>query len=144
LDGDNRGLPDSEVTAEGLTVLRWRRYEAESYLVHPMVLTRFATPREPDLFSTSAPEKGLDFLREELPPAVLRNPLGEHDYLNVTPASKTLLPAFFQPAGISITKNEYYQIAAQMLPEEIPAEVSEKLDLIERVLAPAPAGPVAE
>ena len=29
-----------------------------------------------------------------------------------------------------VTKNEYYQIAFQMKPEEIPAEVKEKLDAI--------------
>jgi hypothetical protein len=35
LDGDNRNLPQREVSAQGLVVERWTRYESESYLVHP-------------------------------------------------------------------------------------------------------------
>jgi hypothetical protein len=34
-------LPDRELTADGLTLLRWERYEAESYLLHPASLQRF-------------------------------------------------------------------------------------------------------
>ena len=34
-------LPDREITADGLTILRWERYEAESYLLHPTSLERF-------------------------------------------------------------------------------------------------------
>jgi len=41
LDGDNRNLPDREIAADGLTILRWERYEAESYLMHPASLERF-------------------------------------------------------------------------------------------------------
>ncbi len=54
----------------------------------------------------------------------------DDDYLERTPASKTLLPGFFKAASVPLTKNEYYQVAAQMLPEEIPGEVKEKLDVI--------------
>ena len=40
------------------------------------------------------------------------------------------MPGFFEAADVPLTKNEYYQVAAQMLPEEIPDEVKEKLDKI--------------
>jgi hypothetical protein len=40
------------------------------------------------------------------------------------------LPGFFEAANLPLTKSEYYQIASQMLPEEIPGEVAEKLDAI--------------
>jgi len=125
LDGDNRGLPDREVISEGLNVGRWRRYEAESYLVHPDAIERFLTNRV-KLFASKARQ----FLENELPPAVIKDPLANHDYLNLTPASKTLLPGAFAAVGDKITKDEYYLIAEQMKPEEIPPEVSEKLDEI--------------
>lgn len=128
LDGDNRGLPDRELSAEGLTILRWKRYEAENYLIHPQALERFLSSslEVTPLFVQPA----MNYLGDQLPPAVLGAPLGDHEYLNATPASKTLLPGYFQAAGVRISKNEYYQVAAQMLPKEIPTEVCEKLDSI--------------
>lgn len=130
LDGDYRQLPEHEVSTDGLAIVRWRRYEAENYLIHPEALVRFVQGARPDLFTMKSAEKGLDYLENQLPPAVHRDPLADHDYLNATPASKTLLPGFFEAARVPLTKNEYYQVAAQMLPEEIPNEVMEKLDII--------------
>ena len=124
LDGDNRDLPDREVTAEGLTVGRWTRYESESYLVHPAVLRRYAEHVAGPLFA----EPGDQYLRDELPGAVLREPLGDHDYLNRTPASKTLLPGFFKAIQTHLPKRDYYFIAEQMKPQEIAHEVKQKLD----------------
>lgn len=134
LDGDNRRLPDRELSSEGLTLLRWKRYEAENYLIHPGVLARFVNGPRPDLFSNTATQTGLDYLKRQLPPAVYDDPLGDHEYLTVTPASKTLLPGFFDAAGLSLKKNEYFHIAAQMFSNEIPSEVIEKLDQISVVL----------
>lgn len=136
LDGDNRNLPEHEFSAdgltEGLTICRWQRYEIENYLIHPGVLERFIEGSSPDLFMQIASKDGLNYLKDELPPVVYKDPLGEHEYLKVTPVSKTLLPDFFKAAGISITRKEYYHIAQQMLKEEIPPEVIEKLDLIDK------------
>src|SRR5207245_227546 len=86
LDADNRGLPDRELAAERFSILRWRRYEAESYLVHPSALTRFVAGSSPNLFTTASAEKAKQYLANELPPAVFNNPLAEHDYLASTPA----------------------------------------------------------
>ncbi|MEW6359498.1 MAG: AAA family ATPase [Planctomycetota bacterium] len=132
LDGDNRGLSDREVRADGLVIGRWKRYEAESYLIHPTSLNRFIetmAPRMPLLIS--AAER---YLKDELPPAVIREPLGEHDYLNVTPTSKTILPGFFKAAGIGFSRTDFYLIAEQMEQDEICSEVGEKLDDIGRSL----------
>jgi len=126
LDGDNRNLSDHEVGADGLEIGRWVRYEAESYLVHPQVLKRFLDPRVTELFAA----KCRQFLEDELPAAVVREPLKDHDYLNRTPASKTLLPGALQAAGDSVSKDEYYLIAEQMEPSEIAPEIKEKLDKI--------------
>lgn len=123
LDGDNRNLPDHEVAAPGLTIERWERYEAESYLVHPTALLRFIESRAP-----IAASQARRYLEEQLPPAVLHDPLGQHEYLNRIPVSKTLLPKLFKLLPVALEKQEYYLIIEQMLPEEIPREVVQKLD----------------
>ena len=126
LDGDNRGLPDREVGADGLTIARWERYEAESYLVHPEALFRYVEQQTLPLFAKAA----RDFLLDQIPPNVAREPLKHSVFSEVTPASKILLPAFFGAANLSLPKQEYYIVAEQMKPSEIPDEIGEKLDLI--------------
>ena len=124
LDGDNRGLPDHEVAAEGLEIGRWRRYEAESYFLHPAALQRFIASRTRPLFQEAARR----VLEEQLPPTVLRSPLAEHDIFESLRASKTLLPRFFEAAVLSVPKRDYYLVAEQMQIEEVVPEVKEKLD----------------
>jgi hypothetical protein len=124
LDGDNRNLPDHDIRADGLAVGRWTRYEAESYLIQPDALQRYVEIAGTPLFAAG----GVQYLRDELPGAVLRDPLGEHDYLNRTPASKTVLPGFLRAAQVTLPKNDYYLIAEQMRPEEIVPEVRQTLD----------------
>ena len=129
LDGDNRSLPNHEVESDGLMVERWERYEVENYLLHPDVLRRFVASRLGSLFA----QKADDYLQEQLPPAVYKNPLSPHDYLKATPASKTLLPEFFRASQIDITKQEYYMIAEQMDESEIPPEIKNKLDKMAKI-----------
>jgi hypothetical protein len=130
LDGDNRDLPDHDVRADGLEVLRWQRYEVESYLIHPQVLRRYVEKFGGHLFADRADT----FLRDQLPPAVYRDPLAHHEYLRTTPASKTLLPGFFESAQLPITKSEYYLVAETMTPDELPEEVKEKLTALARTI----------
>lgn len=126
LDGDNRRLPDREVSADGLTIIRWPRYEAESYLLHPEALFRYIEKRAGPIFSSPARE----YLEDQLPPAVHRDPHGAHEFLVATPASKSLLPDLFQRAGLNLSKKDYYLVAEQMNPDEIPRDVVDVLDLI--------------
>lgn len=133
LDGDDRNLPDHELAAEGLEILRWDRYEIENYLIVPDALMRFVSQTEDGLFreaASRAAEKAKAYLSEELPPAVLRDPLGQHDFLKSVAASKTILPGFFKAAEMDLPKSDYYQIASMMKPEEIHEEVRCKLDEI--------------
>lgn len=143
LDGDNRNLTDHEVAAEDLTILRWRRYEIESYLLHPDALLRFVGGGPgPDIFSASRRTAGEKYLKDNLPPSALSHPLEDTDYLLATPASKTLLPDFLSKADFLLTKKDYYQIAASMRKEEIHPEIKEKLDEMARALLPLPGGPL--
>jgi hypothetical protein len=126
LDGDNRGLPDRELRADGLVIERWSRYEAENYLIHPEALIRFIRQRVGPMFADAADK----YLRDEMPPAAYRDPLSDHDYLTNTPASKSLLPGLFAAASDKLRKPEYYLIAEQMHGDEIHPEVKQKLDAI--------------
>ena len=126
LDGDNRELPEREIRADGLTVQRWKRYEAESYLLHPVSLLRYIGGAERPLFA----EKAKEFLRDQIPPVVFRDPLLDHEYFKSTPVSKTLLPGFFKASGLEVSKSEYYLVAEQMKRDEIAPEVQVKLDAI--------------
>jgi predicted ATPase len=137
LDGDNRKLPDHEIAAEGLAIRRWRRYEAESYLVHPGAMLRFVQSHAIPLFC----QKAEALLKGKLPPDLWANPMGEDDYLTASPASKSVLPPFFAAADVAITKNEYHLVAEQMKPEEIHPDVKQMLDAIAQALGVAGGGP---
>lgn len=126
LDGDNRGLPEREIGSDGLTIGRWRRYEIENYLLHPVALRRFVEAVAGPVFVVS----GDQYFKDELPPAVLRDPLGAHDYLDSTPVSKTLLPVYLRHCELPLNKIDYFKIAERMLPEEIHGDVRDMLDAI--------------
>ena len=126
LDGDNRNLPDRELSGENFSILRWERYEAESYLLHPQVLERFLLREAGELLAKAA----LDYLRDQVPPALFNNPLEISGFLRSEPASKTLLPEMLKQAGVQIGKGEYFLIAEQMLREELSPEIELKLDAI--------------
>lgn len=130
LDGDNRNLADREITADGLTILRWDRYEAESYLLHPGSLERFLHREKGELFARPA----LEYLRSQLPPAFFTNPLETSNFLRSEPASKSLLPELFKRADLVLPKSDYLLIASQMRREEIPVEILEKLDAIRDIV----------
>jgi AAA domain, putative AbiEii toxin, Type IV TA system len=131
LDGDNRSLIDREITADGLTILRWERYEAESYLLHPSSLERFLNGEREPLFANAA----MDYLREQLPPAFFHSPLEASAFLRAEPASKTLLPELLARSHVAISKSDYFLLARQMKPGELPPEIGEKLDAIHQLVS---------
>ena len=76
---------------------------------------------------------------DEFPPAVARDPLTDHEYLNVTEARTRLLPRLLAAAGLrGLPPTRYCEIAARMLPEEVHPEVTEKLDGICRAFGVDP------
>jgi len=131
IDGDARPeIGSTPITGSGLQRQRWKRYEVESYLVHPDVLERFVRRVVGD-----AAEQHVADLRKHLagqyPPDVIREPLGEHAYLTATKARTLLLPPALEAAGIfGLPYTRYHEIAAVMTPDEIHPEVVEKLDAI--------------
>ena len=139
VDGDaHPGVKDTEIPGAGLQRTRWRRYEIESYLVHPESLARFVGTTVGTVAELHV-EDMLAHWRDAFPPAVVRDPLGDHEYLNVTKARTRLLPPLLDAAGLSgLPYTRYHEIAAAMLPEEIHPEVGEKLDLICRAFGVEP------
>ena len=88
-DGDARPpVPDTEITGAGLQRLHWRRYEIESYLVHPDAIARFIEAVVGADSAEAYVEDMLSYWRDEFPPAVVRDPLGDHEFLNVTKARR--------------------------------------------------------
>lgn len=132
VDGDSHaGVQSTPITGVGLQRRRWRRYEIESYLVHPEALERFVT----NTVGTAAAAQHVADLRAyltaNLPPAILQDPQGEHPYLNNTKARTEILPPALNAAGLpNLPYTRYQEIASGMLPNEVHADVVQMLDYI--------------
>ena len=137
-DGDARAtVPETEITGSGLQRLRWRRYEIESYLLHPDALARFVE-RETD-GDAAAVARLRESWRNDYPPAVAADPFEDHTFLRNTKARTELLPPLLAAAGLpDISYTRYHEIAALMEPAEIHPEVVEKLDAICRAFGVDP------
>ncbi len=125
-DSDNK-TRKPKTLKNGLKRIFWKRYEIESYLIHPNSIARFVE----SVGGKRAARKTLTYLKNNLPPAVFNDPKQEHDYLKQTKA-KSFLSKALSAAGIS--ENNYSLIAAQMNKDEIHSEVIEKLDKIANCL----------
>ncbi|MFH1672735.1 MAG: ATP-binding protein [Pseudomonadota bacterium] len=132
LDGDDRmEVTETPITGIGLQRIRWKRYEIESYLVHPAALRRFVQNQvgkdaaEPYLADLDK------YFQANFPPPFIENPLSDPAFLKSTKARVDLIPPALEAAGLfNIPYTKYNEIAAVMLPEEIHPEIREKLDAI--------------
>jgi predicted ATPase len=132
LDGDSANRAPERITgtSELMQRLRWQRCEIEGYLLHAAPLRRFL---ECEL-GTGRPEieTGMavfaETLGERFDPIAPRHSAVLTAYLEKTAASKTLLPAMLQAAGLNqFPKNRYFEIAQHFLPEEVHPEVRYKI-----------------
>ncbi len=137
LDRDgNQNLPETEVVGKGLQRLRWRRYEIESYLVHPEGLVEFLrTQLGPSPLSDQAVESLLAWFQAAELGALLADPFHPGNlvetYLAATKARTQILPALLDAAGLpGFPYTRYHEIASAMGPEHIHPEAIEKLDAI--------------
>jgi hypothetical protein len=135
LDGDaHPDIPATAITGSGLQRLRWRRYEIESYLLHPGSFARYV---EHVTGGGQGSRIHLEDLKkhfeDKYPPAFLREPLGDHAFLVGTKARTELIPPALTAAGLhGVSYTRYHEIAALMLPDEIHPEAKEKLDAIQK------------
>lgn len=134
VDGDaHPEIGETALTGRGLQRLRWRRYEIESYLLHPVALERFveatvgsagAGPAKEDLRAHLENTYKTEFIQDPFHPGLLVENL-----LRTAKARTDLLPPILTAAGLpGFPYQDYHQIATVMLPEEIHPEVMEKLD----------------
>ncbi len=130
LDGDDRKLPEREIFQDGLKILRWKRYEAENYLLIPDLLKRTIENlyQDNELFASPIVRKIEEYFDKN------KSLFLDEDYLESVPASKKLLPDFFKMAGIELSKSNYFTIASHMRIEEIHQEIIEKLNEIVTML----------
>ena len=118
-DGD---APMPRRVPAGLLPLRWRNKEIESYLLHPVALERFVRQTSGD----SAAAGVQRYMKRRLPPDLFDAPFEA----SLVTEGSVALDEILQEAGIPLKKTEYWQIAAQMRPDEVHPEVREKLDAI--------------
>jgi predicted ATPase len=137
LDGDNRGLPEHEIEAQGLSIHRWTRYEIENYLLVPNAIQRFLAHEPPDLFSSQLAEDAIAYLRTQLPPQTFQSPLADNATVVAVRASKDILPQMFQAAGTPWEKEDYFLLAEVMKADEIHPEILYVLDAIADLLGAA-------
>ena len=134
LDGDNREIDNHEISGDGLTIHRWKRYEIENYLLVPDAIRRFIVNDPADLFSGAQGDGAINYLRSQLPPQTFLNPLEDNATVDTVRASKDILPQTFSAAGRLLEKEDYFLLAEKMRPEEIHPEVRTVLDDIEALL----------
>lgn len=135
VDGDGRhGTTVMPPTRSGLLRYRWKRYEIESYLIHPDALERFVRQIVVEGATEYAVEKIRQWLRENLGEAFLENPLGNHPRLNDTKArTKILTPALEAASIFRFKQTHFYKLAAVMKASEIHTEATEMLATIKEV-----------
>jgi hypothetical protein len=139
LDGDNRALEDHEVRAQGLTIVRWARYEIENYLVVPDAIKRMLGANMQDLFSMQEVDRAMAYLKTQLPEPFFADPLSDQiQAIMEIPASKKLLPEMFEAAGRPLEKSDFFLIAENMQKQEIHPEIIRVLDRIAGLLPGAP------
>ena len=139
LDGDDDPrVSETDITGTGLQRLRWRRYEIESYLVHPTALDRFVE-KEVGAGALSAESKKdmRTYLEQTFTPAFLQDPLKPNPlvdaYLQQRKARTEVIPAILAAAGLhGFPYTRFNEIAAVMQPDEIHPELKDKLDAIQK------------
>lgn len=110
---------------EGLLRLQWSQSEIENYMLHPAALERFVRQEQ----GHAVAERIRQYMRRTLPPVLFEDPSSATEMV-VTAKGSEVLSRILQEAGLQIKKTEYWQIAAQMRPDEVHPEVREKLDAI--------------
>lgn len=133
LDGDSKNKADESISGDASKMqrLRWRYYEIESYLLHPVAWQRFLQDKlgagaDVAIKASLAEMDKLfeaGFREHPLMPTV-----PEQRVLETEPVSKTLIPAMLQAAGLNqFGKSSFFEIAQHFQPDEVHPEIKEKL-----------------
>lgn len=148
LDGDNKGEASREHSQRGVTILRWKRYEIENYLLLPQVIGRFldelSQPKSEagqlDLLAVRIPVEDLPRMKkkaeklfwDEVPRGADLH--GNNASLVRVKASEEFIVPMLEKLGINMPKRDLYLLAEHMQEDEIHPEVVKKLDHIAQAL----------
>jgi len=119
---------------DDLFEMMWTRREIENYLPLPEVIERYFENRPRDLFSSSDKDLIKEIIKEEVPPAALRDK--NHDFWINTKISDEFLDRIFKKFAeekntiVPLLKKDYYLLIQYSKTNEISEEVKEKLDKI--------------
>ena len=140
LDGDAKNRADDLVTgnADRMQRVRWKRYEIESYLIHPGSLQRYVERRTGGgALAQEAVRAMLQLLAGQLRQEFVDDPLHPEPlvetFFRAEPVSKTFLPALLQASGLNnVPKREFFEIATQFNRDEVHPEIVERLNQIKQ------------
>ena len=112
----------------------WKRREIENYLPIPDVIERYVSEPPKDLFSLHDTELMADIIKDEIPPAALKDK--NHSWWINSKISDDFLDKVFskyfqtRKMPILFNKSDYYILASFSKADELEPEITEKLDLI--------------
>ena len=112
----------------------WKRREIENYLPIPEVIERYVSEPPKDLFSLHDTELMADIIKDEIPPAALKDK--NHSWWINSKISDDFLDKVFskyfqtRKMPILFNKSDYYILASFSKADELEPEITEKLDLI--------------
>lgn len=153
LDRSETGPP----TPSPLAAVMWQRREIENYICQPDTLMAFAQSSALDvapsgsLFESHERDRRLAAMQasiqDRVPPASLRDP-GDRYWVDTKASDELLDPvfeAYFARLGLPnlLRRTDYHRLASHVPTDQLPAEVSEVLDLIAEAASRAVPGPTA-
>ncbi len=157
LDRDGANRQDAQYGA--LTIIYWRRYEAENYFITPGLLRDFASLHFADLDLFGGFQKEIDEVLEALTLELVFDGIaGDLAAWKQSPPDaarlvweakterrklSTFAEGFFRRLAhklggpMLLKKGELHRLIAHVDPQTIPAEVSQKLDLLDQLFTHA-------
>lgn len=125
---------NAKLQQNDLVEMMWKRREIENYLPIPEVIERYVSEPSKDLFSLHDTELMADIIKDEIPPAALKDK--NHSWWINSKISDDLLDKVFskyfqtRKMPILFNKSDYYILASFSKADELEPEITEKLDLI--------------
>ena len=125
---------NAKLQQNDLVEMMWKRREIENYLPIPEVIERYVSEPPKDLFSLHDTELMADIIKDEIPPAALKDK--NHSWWINSKISDDFLDKVFskyfqtRKMPILFNKSDYYILASFSKADELEPEITEKLDLI--------------
>ncbi|MBI3141296.1 MAG: AAA family ATPase [Bacteroidetes bacterium] len=122
-----------------MPVLQWKKREIENYFCTITVLTRWAISQENSLFTANYGQIMENCIKELTPPIYLNNP--NHAWWNDEKLGDWALDVLWEFSArthqpLAMRKSNFHELIVFLLPQEVDAEIIEKLDALYEVIKP--------